>query len=534
VYIRRARVPLALRLARSLLDARARAWVVLHVALRTIERVAIGLAALWLGTRGLGDGVVVSLAVAVAAGVRGISRLPLVAAVRTRLYDETARGLLGRDPMAAPLPPREALDGGLVDALYAAEALFADLLPGVVADGLAAAALAAVVAPFLPLRIVLVALAALLVAGALAEIARRAAEHAGKRSWDAFTPVADGLALCLHAVRDVRGNGAEGAALAEARRVTAAYVRASRAADLVAGLAGRAPFVAAVAVVVGALVADEWARNVPPAHALEEVLVLAGTLPAFGGLARGVVELGRAAGPLRPLAALLVGPSVAPISGGAPLPALPAEVRCERVRYAYPGGTDVLRDVSMVWPPATLLAIAGPNGAGKSTLLGLLAGLATPPGGSVRWGGTPLAAIDASALREEIAYLPQRPYLPPGSSLRSAMRLVAPGATDARFASELRRVDLWDRLQRRGGEPLDAPIDALSAGERQRVAIARVLSRDAALVLLDEPDADLDAAGLRTLIQRLRELASTRMVAVVAHAPEVLAAADVTVEIGPR
>lgn len=514
------------RLAERLFDRQARRWAIVHAALRAVERVTIGLAALWLGTRGLEASAIASLAIVVSAGARGLSRLPLVAAVRTRLYAVTARGLLARDPLGAPTPPRDALDGGIVDALYAAETVFADLLPGLVGDAIAAALLAVIVAPFLPVRVVAVAIGALAIAGLFAELARRAAERAGQRSWDAFTPVADRLALCLHGARDVRGNGAIAGALERVRVATERYVAASRASDLVSGLAGRAPLVAAIVVVVGALAADEWLRGVPPARALEEVLVLAGTLPAFAGLFRGLVELGRARGPLAPLVSIVDAPPQSVASGA--LPALPAPISCEGLRWAY-GDREVLADVRVRWSPGTLLAIAGPNGAGKSTLLGLLAGLAPPSAGTLRWGEIPLASIDESALRAEIAYLPQRPYLPPGATVGAAMRLVAPTASDERLTAELRRFDLWDRLVRRGCAPLEVPIDALSAGERQRIAIARVLARDTALLLLDEPDADLDAASVAVLVQRLRELSTSRMVAVVAHSPAIVSAADETV-----
>jgi ABC-type transport system involved in cytochrome bd biosynthesis fused ATPase/permease subunit len=81
-------------------------------------------------------------------------------------------------------------------------------------------------------------------------------------------------------------------------------------------------------------------------------------------------------------------------------------------------------------------------------------------------------------------------------------------------------------LRRSPGAPLEVKLGALSAGERQRVALARVLLRDAKVVLLDEPDANLDGEGVEILVAILREEARSKMVMVVAHSPAVLAAAD--------
>ena len=518
-----------LRLAEALLDPPARRWAVVHTALRAVERVALGLAALWLGTRGLGAGATATAGLAAIAAVRSVSRLPLVGAVRARLYDVVARGLLARNPLDAPPSAREALDGGLVDALTAAEVVFADLLPALIADATAAVILAVVIAPVLPVRLVIVAAFALLAAGAVAELVRRSAERAGRRSWEAFTPVADRLALCLHGARDLRGNGTERAALDAVSRSVGTYVRESRAADIVAGLAGRAPLALAIAIVVGALLADEWARAVPPSRALEEVLVLAGALPAFAGLARGGVDLARATGPLGPLVSLASSKPVPP--GSAVLGVKAAELRCEAVRFGYHGGVEILGGVDCSLGTG-FHAIAGPNGAGKSTLLSLLAGLAPPSSGTLTLGGIALGDLAPDDLRGRLAYLPQRPYLPPGATVGESMRLVAPEAPEGRLQSELERVDMWARLAKRGG--LGASIDALSAGERQRVALARVLARDGSIVLLDEPDADLDAAGLERLVSLLRTLAEDRTVVVVAHAETVLLAADTRLVLRPK
>jgi ABC-type transport system involved in cytochrome bd biosynthesis fused ATPase/permease subunit len=89
------------------------------------------------------------------------------------------------------------------------------------------------------------------------------------------------------------------------------------------------------------------------------------------------------------------------------------------------------------------------------------------------------------------------------------------------------------RLRQAAGNssPLDVRVDALSIGERQRVALARILLRDAPIVLLDEPDANLDAAGVDLVRTVVRELAQSRTVAVAAHTESLTAAADVVLRL---
>jgi ATP-binding cassette subfamily C protein CydD len=88
-------------------------------------------------------------------------------------------------------------------------------------------------------------------------------------------------------------------------------------------------------------------------------------------------------------------------------------------------------------------------------------------------------------------------------------------------------VGLLDVLRKKGPDPLAVGVDGLSVGERQRVALARMLCRDAPIVLLDEPDANLDRAGIALVVDLVRELAARgKSVAFAAHTPELLQAAD--------
>ncbi len=138
-----------------------------------------------------------------------------------------------------------------------------------------------------------------------------------------------------------------------------------------------------------------------------------------------------------------------------------------------------------------------------------------------------LHTMDIDAWRRTTLYLPQRPYLLPRRTVRAAMLFPVSDFDDDALRRALTRVRLWERLATFPGDPLDVPTDTLSAGERQRLALARLLCRDADVYLLDEPDANLDAEGVALVAELLRELARKgKIVVVAAHTPEVIAAAD--------
>ncbi len=178
--------------------------------------------------------------------------------------------------------------------------------------------------------------------------------------------------------------------------------------------------------------------------------------------------------------------------------------------------------------PGEILAVAGPSGCGKSTLLSLILGLVVPASGSVRIGDVDLADLDPDAWRAQLSWLPQRPHLF-ARSIADNVRLGRPAATEAELRAAVTRAGLdpvVERLPQGLGTRLGADGAGLSSGERQRVALARAFLRDAPLLLLDEPTANLDGETEALILASVRDLMVGRTVIIAAHRPSLLTLAD--------
>jgi len=189
----------------------------------------------------------------------------------------------------------------------------------------------------------------------------------------------------------------------------------------------------------------------------------------------------------------------------------PGPMRLEHVSVLRPGRTvPALDDVSVYVPDRGVTAVTGPSGCGKSTLLAVLAGLLEPTSGTVQ-----------GPTRDLIAWLPQRPVFVAGT-LADNLRLARPDATDDQLRDALHRV----ALDVDPGLLLGEDGTTLSAGERARLALARVVLAGRPWVLLDEPTAHLDPGTEQVITDVVRELGRTSAVVVVAHRPALVAAAD--------
>ena len=212
----------------------------------------------------------------------------------------------------------------------------------------------------------------------------------------------------------------------------------------------------------------------------------------------------------------------------APSPAQTA-VRFRGVSFAYPARERaVLDELELTIDPRETLAVVGESGAGKSTLAALLLGLAQPTAGSIEVGGIDLADCRLDEWRSLLAWVPQRPTIFRGT-VADNIRLGRPDATDAevRAAAVRSGADAFaGRLADGYGTLVGDGGRVLSAGERRRIALARALVRDAALVVLDEPTADLDPESATLVAYAIEELHGEATILLIAHRPELAARAD--------
>ncbi|HET8949438.1 MAG TPA: thiol reductant ABC exporter subunit CydD, partial [Solirubrobacteraceae bacterium] len=276
-------------------------------------------------------------------------------------------------------------------------------------------------------------------------------------------------------------------------------------------------FVAMLGTALVAVVAG--VRLVHGDMAFETALVVLLLAPEiYGPLRRAGVEYHAAADARATLARLLeaVGDTsrVPPgTAGGAVADPREHAITLEGLTVTAPGTERrLLDDLSLEIPPCEVTAVLGPSGAGKSTVLRVLLGLQPVAAGSVRCGERELAAMDLGAWRARIAWMPQRPALLPGS-LAENLRIADRSAGEERLWAALAEAGLHEWAAGLPGG-LDARLGeggvAVSAGERRRLALARIALRDPALVLVDEPTANLDAVTAALVRDALRRVTAGR------------------------
>ncbi|MEW2030572.1 thiol reductant ABC exporter subunit CydD [Streptomyces roseifaciens] len=222
-------------------------------------------------------------------------------------------------------------------------------------------------------------------------------------------------------------------------------------------------------------------------------------------------------------------------AGTAPAPdARQATLTVDRLAVRHAGRAEPsLPETSFEVRSGETVALVGPSGCGKTTLLNVLLGFARPDAGRVLVDGTDLASLSPESWRDQVAWVPQRPRLFAGTVAEN-VRLARPGATDAQVREALRAagaLDFVSMLPHGTDTRLGENGAGLSAGQRQRLALARAFLADRPVLLLDEPTANLDGETEASVVEAIRRLAAGRTMIMVVHRPALLAVADRTVRI---
>jgi len=233
------------------------------------------------------------------------------------------------------------------------------------------------------------------------------------------------------------------------------------------------------------------------------------------------LQLGAARASASRIGAILDAPE--PVADSAlprPLPAGAAHLQLRGVQVRYEqAGPLALDGLDLDLTAGRRVALIGPSGAGKSTAAAVLLRFCEPAGGTVTLNGVDLASYAADEVRTLIGGCPQNPHIF-DASIRDNVRLARPGASDDELAAAAARARLlpWiQSLPQRWDTPVGVHGVAMSGGERQRLALARALLADPAVLILDEPTAHLDPQAHAALTADLLALTAGRATLLITH-----------------
>ena len=360
-------------------------------------------------------------------------------------------------------------------------------------------------------------------------VSRRAARVTAPARGELGATVTD----LLSGAADLLAFGAQGAALDAASaadgQLAALARRSATAAGLGTGLAMAVSGLTLWGVLVLGVagVADGTLTRVPLAVL---TLTALAAFEAVTALPAAALQISAARASAARIGAVLdapdpVGEPVAP----RPLPAGPAHVRLRGVQVRYePDGPLALDGLDLDLRPGRRVALIGRSGAGKSTVAAVLLRFCDPVGGTVTLNGTDIADFAADDVRTVIGGCPQDPHIF-DTTIRDNLRLARTGATNDMLAAAAARARLlpWiESLPQGWDTQVGAHGAAISGGERQRLALARALLADPALLVLDEPTAHLDPEARSALTADLLAATTGRATLLITHEPQGLDQVD--------
>ncbi|WP_420564255.1 thiol reductant ABC exporter subunit CydC [Thalassobaculum sp.] len=434
-----------------------------------------------------------------------------------RIGGQATGGLRAGDLLSRLVGDVDALDG-----------LYIQLVTPSVVALLAALALAVVlsaVAPSVALAVLLILALAGLGVPALAE---RAGRSAGQEQQRRAAELRQQVIDITQGLTDLIAHGATGRALAEADRVSQRHGDVVRRQAVIAALGGAATQMltqaALVAVLlVGVAAAGGVGEGVGPMLAIGAFVTLA-AFEAVAPLPLAYQMLGRTRAASRRLREVAEMPPA--VVDRARTDAVPdgTEIQVEGVSFTYPGADrPALQGIDLTIGAGERMAIVGPSGSGKSTLLALLMRFHDTDAGSVRIGGADLRDLAQADHHARLGVLSQGTPILAGT-LRDNLLLGSADADPAAVSGALRIAGL-ERMVAELPDGLDTWLGeagvTISGGEGRRVALARVILRDAPILLLDEPTEGLDAETERSVLAALEEVMAGRTVVMITHRPAV-------------
>jgi thiol reductant ABC exporter CydC subunit len=360
-------------------------------------------------------------------------------------------------------------------------------------------------------------------------VSRRAARVAAPARGELGATVTD----LLSGAADLQAFGAQDAALAAAadadERLTALARRSATAAGLGTGLATAVSGLTLWGVLIlgVAAVAGGTLTRVPLAVL---TLTALASFEAVNAMPAAALQLSTARASASRLGAVLDAPDpVGEPEVARPLPTGPVHVRLRGVQVRYgPGGPLALDGLDLDLPPGRRVALIGPSGAGKSTVAAVLLRFCDPAGGTVTLNGADIADFAADDVRTVIGGCPQDPHIF-DTTIGDNLRLARPGATSGELAAAATSARLlaWiESLPQGWDTQVGAHGTAISGGERQRLALARALLADPALLVLDEPTAHLDPEARSALTADLLAATTDRATLLITHEMEGLDQVD--------
>ena len=204
-----------------------------------------------------------------------------------------------------------------------------------------------------------------------------------------------------------------------------------------------------------------------------------------------------------------------------------SDIAVENLDFAY-GEEQILSGINLQLAKGQILGIHGRSGSGKSTLLKLLMRFYDPQQGQIRINGEPLANINTTSLRDNMAYITQQTYIF-NDTIEENIRLAHRSATQEQIIEAAKQASIHDFIMSlpEGYQTKMTELGGnLSDGEKQRIGIARAFLHNAPIILLDEPTSNLDSLNEAIILQSLRNVKADKLIVLVSHRQSTMAICD--------